>query len=234
MDPPVLTPRPVTISVIVATYGDVHPWKALAKHRAIPSVCAQTVQPLELIREHGETLHGARNDAAARAQGAWVCFLDADDALDPGYLAAMTQAARVEQTTETGEAVKPCALLAPAVAYVRDGHAEEPRILDPGVPMTEVNRCVIGTLVPRWLFEAIGGFRDWPMSEDWDAFLSCLEHGAEVVPVPDAVYRAWETPGSRNRQGYDVAIATYDAIRAAHGLPVPRRRRAGRTSPQFS
>lgn len=214
------TVRPVTISVIVATFGDGW-WSRLARRRAVPSVCAQTVRPLELIRHHRDdgTLHEVRNEAADQAAGDWLCVLDADDELDPGYLAAMTEAARTEQTTPDGEPVPPCALLVPAVAYVRGpGDEDAPAMLKPNAPITEVNRAVIGTLVPRHLFQTIGGFGDWPIYEDWSAWLSCIEHGAELVDVPAAIYRAWERPGSRNRQPRAVQAATYDRIRAFHRL----------------
>lgn len=215
--------RPVRISVVIATFGDPW-WERLARRRAVPSVCAQTVQPLEVIRQHGDTLHGARNAGAARAQGDWLGFLDADDEIDVGYLAAMRAAAEREQLTDMGTDVKPCALLVPAVAYVRNRARVEPaRMLDPGQPMTKVNRCVIGTLVPKWLFDITGGFRSWEMYEDWDLWLSCLERGAELVDVPAAIYRAWTRRDSRNRRPRADAIRVYDAIRADHGLTPPCR-----------
>jgi Glycosyl transferase family 2 len=110
------------------------------------------------------TIAEVRNETAMKATGEWLCFLDADDELGPGYITAMARA-MVDQ--------KPWSLLVPAVQYVDILHeveiaagetgfitkSESPRVLNDGRPLYEVNRAVIGTLVPRELFLAVGGFR---------------------------------------------------------------------------
>lgn len=197
----------MTISVIVATFGDGY-WSRLARRRAVPSVCAQTVQPLELIRRHRGTLAEARNDAALHAQGEWLCFLDADDELAPGYLAAMAAAARAADPAS--------ALLVPAVAYLRTVGLLTPGIIRTGRPLADVNRAVIGTLVSRDLFWRAGGFAEWPLYEDWDLWLRCCAHGASLHEIPDAVYVAWQLDAeSRNRAPRAVQVETYEQIRHA-------------------
>ena len=143
----------------------------------------------EIIPYHGgDTVAEARNNGAALATGEWLCFLDADDELAPGYLAAMEQAAR------------PRALLAPAVEWVSwNGRPAYRGKLGPMVDMTVANWLVIGTLVERDLFQQVGGFKEWPVYEDWDLWQRCMIAGAEVVPVPDALYIAWGHARSRNR-----------------------------------
>lgn len=74
------------VTVVVATYGDVSWVKKAIK--ASRSVDEQTIA-VEAIYSHGDSLHQARNSGAALAKSEWLIFLDADDALDPGYVEAM-------------------------------------------------------------------------------------------------------------------------------------------------
>lgn len=104
------------ISVIIGTYGS-SKWYDLAWSRAHPSVDL-TDEPVplvsrntgeyywpstEIIVVHQETLAIARNEGAARAANPWLCFLDADDELTPGYLAAMTTAIRKDLVVRPGD-----------------------------------------------------------------------------------------------------------------------------------
>lgn len=173
----------MNVSILIATYGD-PAWGELAWSRAYPS--AMTEGAFEVITNHCDsedcTLAESRNHAAGQAAGDWLCHLDADDELCPGYLDAMASAA-----SGRGDV-----LLAPAVSY--GGPAGIPN--RGGWP--SVNECVIGTLVPRALFLEVGGFRELPSLEDYDLWLRCVKAGARIVHVPDAVYCAHVTPGSRN------------------------------------
>lgn len=169
-----------SVAVVVATFG-ADRWAQLARRRAVPS--AEAEQPAELIVEHGETLHQARNDAARRARADWLCFLDADDELEPGYLAALLAA--------TGD------LRAPSVRYVTPTETPEP-ISFAGRNIDNMNPCVIGTLIRRDQFHEAGGF--WPERawEDWSLFRRAWLLGAKVEHVPAAVYRVHHDPTGRN------------------------------------
>lgn len=185
---PLWTPAPArpsrsNVAIIVATFGEQR-WADMARRRAVPS--AEAEHPAELIVEHGSRLHLARNAGAARASAEWLCFLDADDELEPGYLDAMA--------ATSGD------LLAPAVRFVDD-----PRGIPRGEAVTfadrnisRLNPCVIGTLVRRQLFDEAGGF--WPERawEDWSLFRRCWLLGAKIEHVPRAVYRAHTDPAGRN------------------------------------
>lgn len=171
-----------TVAVVVATFG-AERWAEHARRIAVPSADAQ--HPDELIVHHaaGDQLHQARNAAAALARSDWLCFLDADDELEPGYLAAMAAA--------SGD------LRAPAVRFVTAGTAPPP----PTVlrrDMATLNPCVIGTLIRRDLFAEVGGF--WPERawEDWSLFRRAWLTGATIAQVPDAVYRVNVDPTGRN------------------------------------
>jgi len=186
----------VEVTVVVGTFGD-ESWARLAESRAIPSAEGQSLRP-EVIHVHGETLHGARNQGAADAAGRWLCHLDADDELAPGYLEAMAKGIHE--------------LRAPAVQYVHPGYEADPVTLEDR-DIRRLNPCVIGTLVPKKLFHDVGGFADFPVYEDWDLWLRCWRAGATIQHVPDAIYRAWVRDNSRNEPDRAVKQRTYAAIR---------------------
>lgn len=179
-----------TVAVIVASYGDKEFWDSLAE-RALASVAKQTRQPDELHRIHGESLHGCRNEGAERANSRWLCFLDCDDELEPGYLEAMMI-----------PGIYPIELRYPKVRNVTENLVDlrfipEPQIL-PRRSLDRGNFMVIGTLVEKELFLEAGGFRELRAYEDWDLWIRCWMLGAETRLVPDAIYRAIKRRGSRN------------------------------------
>lgn len=196
------------LTVAVATYG-APSWEALATERAIPSAEAEGV---EVVYAHRDTLQNARNAALDSVTTEWVVFLDADDELEPGYVAAI----------EAGSAD----LRAPAVSYVRPYHP--PR--RPGMPkvaghrhactadcLPQGNWLVIGTAVRAQMVRDVGRWHDWACYEDWDLWLRCWQAGATVEAIPKAVYRAHVRFDSRNR-GPSIASknAVHHAIVAAN------------------
>lgn len=200
------------VTVVVATFGDTA-WKDLAAQRAVPSARAEGIPVLAV---HADTLHDARNCGLGRVDSEWVCFLDADDELEPGYFAAMA----------AGEAD----VRAPSVRYLRDGRHAAPRM--PQVAghhhictadcLQYGNWLVIGSLVRADMARQVGGFADFPWSEDWDLWVKCWHAGATFEQVPTAVYRAHVRADSRNRgQSREAKLAAHRAIAEANGLPIP-------------
>lgn len=169
------------MTIIIATYGD-DSWRELANERAFPSALRQDVP---VMRFHGSDLPRARNEAAARAHTEWLCFLDADDELEDGYIAALMAA--------DGD------LRAPAVAWTTGSSSTQPVTLHERDIINGLNPCVIGTLIRRDLFADVGGFWEWPAYEDWCLFRRAALSGARIEHVPGAVYRAQIRPGSRNQ-----------------------------------
>jgi GT2 family glycosyltransferase len=146
-----------------------------------------------------------------------LCHLDADDELEPGYLEAMVQAQ--ESITTAVDS-----LLIPSVRRIHPG--ENPRLKGGAIPnrgkWPRWNECVIGTLVKRSMFQAVGGFRDHAddgtplvMYEDWDLWLRCWNSGAHLVYVEDAVYREHVNLAGRNTNTH-LSQTVYDAIWADH------------------
>lgn len=200
------------VTVAVATFGDAS-WVDLAERRAIPSAIRLGVPVLHV---HGDTLHDARNEACSRVDTEWVVHLDADDELDDQFLVAMAAG--------SGD------LRVPSVRYVRNGGRPAPVM--PRVSGHQhgcTARClpwgnwmVIGTAVRADMVREVGGWRDFPWSEDWDLWVRCWQAGAAVEATPDAVYIAHVRRDSRNRApSHASKLAAHQAIAAANGLPVP-------------
>jgi glycosyltransferase involved in cell wall biosynthesis len=120
------------------------------------------------------------------AKADWLCFLDADDELEPEYLEKMMAPGMRFQ------------LRYPSVRYVMEGAAwPAPQVLQK-TPLNYGNYMVIGTLVPKQIFMQAGGFRDISGYEDWDLWIRCWMLGCNPTLIKDAIYRVWQRPGSRN------------------------------------
>ena len=200
------------ISVIIATYGD-RWWEQLALERAFPSAHDQGAHEIIVGHDDRLAIGPVRNILAEKASGDWLCFLDADDELAPGYLGAMERA--LEQ--EEGASPRTTALLlTPAVSYVRKNRAALPKFNDRGIPLSQDNWLVLGTLISRDLFMRIGGFSDYPHGfEDFSLWNKAWQMGAKIVKVPDAVYRAYVNPHSKHRLGWrnrQWQVATHERV----------------------
>lgn len=171
----------MSISVLVATFGE-YEWARLADKRAIPSV--QEAYELMVQHEPNGTVCTSRNAAASAATGDWLCFLDADDELAPGFIGAMEREVEREGTNGNRRL-----LLTPALN--RPGRTRKPFFM-PEKPLSDNNWLPIGTLIQRDFFWQIGGFdeQDPHGLEDWSLWTRAAAAGAVVVRVPDAVYVA--------------------------------------------
>lgn len=203
------------ISVVIATYGDQR-WRDLAWSRAYPSALGQA-DDVTVIYDPDGTVASTRNEGAATAKGEWLLFLDADDEIASGYIAAMTAAILVGEPWESAAGTAaPANLYTPRVQYVHRGRGGQP-FFHPEIAPQDGNWLVIGTVVPRWLFREVGGFEEWPIYEDWALFARMQKAGADVVRVPDAVYRAWRKAGPTRNHAFDRPgkLAAHAQIRRA-------------------
>lgn len=189
------------VSIVIPTYGDPS-WRSIAM-RAVMSAANQSypADRFEVVRSHEETLQNARNFGAERADGEWLIFLDADDELDPLYVEKMMQA--------TGD------IRRPATLGVVDGVEDDEPVMIPRKDIYTTNFVVIGAMCRREDFFNVGGFGDYEALEDWDLWLRMVEAGAEIVDVPEAIYRVHVTPGSRNMNVH-AHHAAYRKIRKRH------------------
>lgn len=177
-------------TVCVGTYGD-RSWADRAR-RAIESADPQA----ETIHVHGATLAEARNAAASQASGDRLIFLDADDRLAAGYVAAVeTVAADLVQT---------------AISY-----ADAPPVMLTTPDMATRNYLHVGTAVNSSLFETVGGFHEWECYEDWELWLRCIAAGGTVGYAAGAVYHA--DGSGRNDLPRPIQLAAWRAIRRLQG-----------------
>lgn len=145
---------------------------------------------VSITRQGNAGTAAARNAGAARATGRFWCFLDADDTLQPGYIAA--QAAFAAE--HPGYDIYSCN----AWLELRSGRRrlmwrgsrfERPLSLALEEQLQESSILLMSLLTPR-VFELTGGFRDLH-SEDYDFWLRAMVLGASHIYNPSsvAVYR---------------------------------------------
>lgn len=206
-----------SVSVVVGTFGD-EAWSVLACERAIPSAEAEGVP---VIHIHHDTLHQARNDGLALVNTEFVVHLDADDSLEPGYVAALSagtadvRAPRVRYVRNERYADR----IAPIMPKVAGHHhACDAQCLGFG------NWLVVGALMRTEQVLAVGGWRSFSLYEDWDLMVRLWQAGATFEPVPAAVYRAHARHDSRNRAPKQAdKFAAHIEVATANGLPIPGR-----------
>lgn len=195
-------------SILIATYGDPE-WESLAMSRAYPSATSQGAREVLVKHEPEQSIAEVRNSLAEKATGEWLCFLDADDELAPGYLEAME---RIQKRQRDG-----AVLLTPAVMQIRQGRRRRPSFY-PEVNLLSGNWLIVGTLLTRSLFFEAQGFSDYPHGfEDWSLWSKCTKLGARVVKVPRAIYVQHVNPNSKHRQGWKDRkwqVATHQRVQA--------------------
>lgn len=174
-----------TFAICIGTYGDQF-WEDIAWERALSSVFGQGAD--EVLYRHAPNgkRHLIRNELAAEARSDYLLFVDADDHLADGFIDALRAAAPPPEQK---------ALLNPAVGHAHrpDEHACFAR-----KELRKGNYMIIGTAVPRALFQEVGGFWDWDGFEDWELWIRCEKAGATVIQVPEAVYLIDSTERSRD------------------------------------
>ena len=214
-----MTEPPISnIAVCIGTYGNEAIWGPLAQ-RAINSVRRQTVRPAWCVHTHTTTLQEARNSAARPTwpssglpscfrEAEWLCFLDADDELDPHYIEAMAVAV---DELEGDWLVQPATL-----GVYPDGREDPHPAVIPRKNLLDGNFMVISTLIRASQFERLGGFDDWPYCEDWDLWIRAWRDGAQFIAAPDAILRVHVNPNSRNNGDRTTQIRVYHEIRSKH------------------
>jgi len=162
----------------------------------------------------------ARNAGVASSTSEKLLFIDADDAVAPGYVRTMTAALDIHHLVTSrvdSEALNP--------GWVREAHGEPWQATGVGVFFGFLPASGINIGIRRSLFDSLGGFPEaFSGSEDmafsWDAQIKA---GASLHFVPDAVYlyRYRETIGQLFAQGANWgrdSVLLYRTYREA-GMP---------------
>ena len=175
-----------SIGIVIGTFGDEDLWGAKAKAMALPSAYKQCHdEEVTHVWTHDQALHRARNSGARVLDTDWLIFLDADDELGDGYTKAMREG--------EGDIRKPSTL-----GVYPDGTEDLSSTMIPERNLDISNHIIIGAMCRSKLFWEVGGFRNFPILEDWDLWRRMWKAGATVSEVPDAVYRVHVNEGSRN------------------------------------
>lgn len=181
--------EPMTLAALVCSYGPPAEWRPRAARAAASCQLAGFDVVIE-SHVNDMTLAEVRNATAEGVDADWIVFVDADDTVAPGFADEARYQIDVWQTG---------VMLTPRVEYVgRGGVVVTPAKHWERVDPIDGNWMVIGTVIERQVFLDVGGFREWPMYEDWCLWARMQQRG--VIPVElDATYVAQVNPGSRNR-----------------------------------
>ena len=190
------------ISILIATYGDSE-WETRGRALADATAAHQPCMTISYHEPNG-TIASCRNEAARSAPTDWICFLDADDQLDPLFTPWMLRSI-------SRHPVNYKTLYTPIVQQVRGGKKIKP-FFYPECSLETGNWLIIGTLISKRLFDEVGGFHEHPHGlEDWNLWARCVRAGAEIVKVKRAIYIAHFNRHSkhhelaRDRNGYRAA-----------------------------
>jgi glycosyltransferase involved in cell wall biosynthesis len=166
----------------------------------------------------------ARNHGADLTRAPYLFFLDADDRLVPGALAALADALDADPGAQLawGDMVQFGA-----------GELYAPRApaLDPWL-ITYVNGLPAAALVRRAALDSVGGWELRHNYEDWDLWLKLAGRGYRGIHLPRPMFERRVHPGVRR---WTATLAKHDEfyaeLRARHRELFASRRRNWRRSP---
>jgi rSAM/selenodomain-associated transferase 2 len=180
----------------------------------------------EIVDQAGAQLFGERAErgrqlaaGAAKARFPWLLFLHADTVLEPGW---ERETSRFMERVDTGDHPPSAA----AFRFALDDQGPKPRLLERLVAL----RCRLlrlpygdqGLLLPKSLYEEIGGFSPLPLMEDVD-LVRRLGRRRTVMLRSRAVTSAdrFRREGYLRRSGRNLACLALYALRVP--TPVIRR-----------
>lgn len=156
---------------------------------------------------------GQLAQGAAKARFPWLLFLNADTVLEEGWERSATAFMR---RVDQGES-RPSA---GAFTFRLDDKGIAPRLIERLVhlrcKLSRVSYSDQGLLIPRQLFDAVGGYKDLPVMEDVDL---ARRLGRRRLAMLDA--QAITSPEPYRRDGYFRRSLRNQMCQALYGLGVP-------------
>jgi hypothetical protein len=212
-------------SVVRQTIPD---WEVVVVDDGSPDDTAAVFERLEaahpersmtLVRQPNSGLAAARNAGISRSQGLYVLPLDADDEIAETML---------EATSALLDSDRSVAFVYTDALQLR----EESSNVVPAEDLRperecEVNQPNYAALIPRSVWETAGGYNPnmkWGY-EDWDFWLSCIDHQLLGRRLPLPLFRYRVRPGSMFASALEHDRELRRQLRLNHpGLYTPRRR----------
>lgn len=139
---------------------------------------------VRVIHQENRGLPVARNRGAAGATSEFLVFLDADDRIEPGFVATLAAALRHEADPQVSHAYSRQRIDGPDGSSVWAVPDWDPLM------MMVTNLHPVTTLVKRDRFEAVGGFTESMRDgyEDWDLWLKFVERGWRGLRVSEPLF----------------------------------------------
>ena len=135
-----------------------------------------------IIHQDNRGLAAARNAGIRQAQGKYICCLDADDRLRPGYFAAAVPI--LEQEPGTGMVTGLLQMFDENSGIFYYHEFDFPDLLAD-------NRVIVPALFRRAAWEQVGGYCETfssPGVEDWDFWISLYEAGYQAHLLDEVLY----------------------------------------------
>ena len=152
-------------------------WEIIVAAGDGASYSAATTLAYAVVRDGGKGLGHARNVAIAPARGRYILPLDADDVLEPTFLA------------KTIAAIDGCkyGIAGSYVSVFGDRGGVWP--CAPWGDLRAHNALPSCALFTKSLWEAVGGYDVTFGYEDWDFWLRCSELSPRVVQLPECLFK---------------------------------------------
>ena len=172
---------------------------------------------IRLIRQDNAGVSAARNAGVAATSAPLVAFLDQDDGWAPTYL-----------TDQVAQFADPSIGLSSTDFEIMD---REGRVVGPGFGgphhrsyaelLTGCGLMCSTVMVRRDVLDTVGGFRNFPVSQDWDLWLRIARTGAGIARV-DQIGGRWRRHASNASLDYRGLRRDGLAILAEHDHPAAR------------
>lgn len=167
---------------------------------------------IQVIRQENKGLAAARNAAIAVCSGEYILPLDADNRVRPTYFECAVRI--LDQNPKVGVVYGDAQYMGERTGVWHVGPFERERLLE----WNFIDACAV---YRRTVWEQNGGY-DGTMPvqglEDWDFWLSTMEHGWEFAYVPEVLFDYRVASGSMIAGTHGFEAQVEDFIATKHGL----------------